>query len=487
MSFQDPGTDPKPPLQQGSNPDLMGLMQKNEAAGRGVLAAEQSEMAPLVSGVQKTLAKPAPAAPQLQQPPKPPQQGSELADNAAGYIAAATVLGAIAGAFTRNHTTNALGAFTGMLTGLKEGNLQKFQQSYQTWKAQNDQVIESNRVAMDQYKAILEDRRRNIDEQMAGIQLVAAKYKDQITYEAATARNYTLVAQIMERNAFNQQKLEQNAEKMTQMYDLQKKKLDMQLAQNGMTMDESGEIKIDSNKDSPVEKQAQAIANYQQAPLSSSGQRSPLNRIIMARVMDINPNYQAARYGAQATALRQFGTGRQGDAIRSMNVAISHLGTFEQLVDALQSGDVRVLNQAKQQWQIQTGQPAPTNFEAAKHIIGQEVVKAIVAGGGGVTERQQAGEILDRVQSPQQLKGAIVTIKKLLGGQLEGLKRQYEQATGQSDFETKLSPEVKGQLEGQGAPAAAPGGGGPSPGAVEDGYRFKGGDPKKQENWEQVT
>jgi hypothetical protein len=27
---------------------------------------------------------------------------------------------------------------------------------------------------------------------------------------------------------------------------------------------------------------------------------------------------------------------------------------------------------------------------------------------------------------------------------------------------------------------------GPKPGAVEDGYRFKGGDPGKQENWEPV-
>lgn len=38
-----------------------------------------------------------------------------------------------------------------------------------------------------------------------------------------------------------------------------------------------------------------------------------------------------------------------------------------------------------------------------------------------------------------------------------------------------------------GAPAPQGGGaGGPQPGTVENGYRFKGGDPSKQENWEQV-
>lgn len=39
-----------------------------------------------------------------------------------------------------------------------------------------------------------------------------------------------------------------------------------------------------------------------------------------------------------------------------------------------------------------------------------------------------------------------------------------------------------------GTPVAAPNAaGGPKPGTVEGGYRFKGGDPSRQENWEPVT
>ena len=69
-----------------------------------------------------------------------------------------------------------------------------------------------------------------------------------------------------------------------------------------------------------------------------------------------------------------------------------------------------------------------------------------------MADRAAAEKIVDDAKSPEQLPGAIKTIKELMVGQLGGLERQYQATTGRSDFKTKfLSPEAKAVQSG-GAP-----------------------------------
>jgi hypothetical protein len=113
---------------------------------------------------------------------------------------------------------------------------------------------------------------------------------------------------------------------------------------------------------------------------------------------------------------------------------------MDKLSDALQNGDVKAFNALGNTIARQTGQPAPTNFDAAKQIVTAEVIKAVVASGGGVTERQEAERNFAAANSPAQLKGLINTYQDLLGGQLKSLNLQYENTTCRKDFEKKLTP-----------------------------------------------
>ena len=73
--------------------------------------------------------------------------------------------------------------------------------------------------------------------------------------------------------------------------------------------------------------------------------------------------------------------------------------------------------------------PTATNLEAAGRIIGPEIIKAIgVAGAGTADEREGAQKAFGTAVSPAQMVGAIETTQKLLGGQLEGRKRQASNA-----------------------------------------------------------
>lgn len=198
-----------------------------------------------------------------------------------------------------------------------------------------------------------------------------------------------------------------------------------------------------------IENTAAAIANYQMAPLSGFGLRSPGGQRVMARVMEMNPNYNAQEYTTSQKAYSDFATGKNGNIVRSQSVALDHLATLGGLVGALNNGDVQAVNRLGNVVAAQTGKTAPTNFDAAKSIVGDEIVKAIVGAGGGVSDRQEMKAILDKANSPQQLAGVIQTYQKLLAGQLGGLQRQYEQATHRQDFSRLLSPAAQDLMSGK--------------------------------------
>lgn len=192
-----------------------------------------------------------------------------------------------------------------------------------------------------------------------------------------------------------------------------------------------------------IEATAQGIANGNLAPLSGFALGRPMGQAVMARVMQINPNYSGKDFSVGMAAEKKFNAGKLGDTVRSFNVGLAHLDTLDQATTALNNGNIPLFNRAANAIATQTGNPAPGNFEAVKEIVGNEIVKAIVGSGGGVGDREKAQKSIDAAKSPGQLRGVIATYKSLMQGQLGGLKREYESSTGKRDFEKFLSPEAK--------------------------------------------
>src|SRR6185437_14644812 len=200
---------------------------------------------------------------------------------------------------------------------------------------------------------------------------------------------------------------------------------------------------------------AQMIADYQMAPLSASAMRSPQGQAIMAQVRQLNPAYDATQYSTKNKARESFATGKQGDTVRSLSVATDHLDLLNQAVDALNNGNVRVLNTIGNRWTQETGGAAPTNFDTLKNVVADEVTKAVIGYGGSTADRDKAAAVIGRSNSPAQLKGAIQNYLKLMGGQLDGLRRQYEHSTGLHDFDSMLSPQAQSEVESNAPNTAA--------------------------------
>jgi hypothetical protein len=196
-----------------------------------------------------------------------------------------------------------------------------------------------------------------------------------------------------------------------------------------------------------------AIGQGKMSPPTGYALRNPKVLAMMERVAQKYPDYDATEYAGKTRAMRDFTTGRQGDSIRSFAVASDHLKQLDGLVDALNNKDIPLINKYGNLIAQNTGSAAPTNFDAAKGIVAKEVLKSIVAGGGGVEERQELSHLLSNAKTGPQLKGVIKTYLHLMEAQKDGLERQYEVSTGRKDAKTRFDYSKKA-----GAGAPAPGG-----------------------------
>ena len=157
--------------------------------------------------------------------------------------------------------------------------------------------------------------------------------------------------------------------------------------------------------------------------------------------------YMADVHGIDKT-VSAFAIGKQGDIARSLNVAVSHLSTFDQMVDAVNNGDMRAFNAlANHLVSDIEGQPAPNNLDLAAKIVSDEIAKAVIGAGGTGGERESLQANFSKDKSPETLHSAAQSAREFMGGQLGGLRDQYKHGTKRADFNDQfLSEETKAAL-----------------------------------------
>lgn len=157
-------------------------------------------------------------------------------------------------------------------------------------------------------------------------------------------------------------------------------------------------------------------------------------------------------YRAGMRAVSAFDSGLQGNQTRFINNTLGHLDLLSDYGKALNNGDIRTVNTLKQTIAKEFGSAAPTNFDTIKPLVANEIIKAIVNSGGGVTDRAEAQDTLAKASSWPQLAGAIQAYQHVFGTQLHGLGQQYQAATGRTDYASKyLSPPAQ-RLYGETTP-----------------------------------
>jgi len=182
--------------------------------------------------------------------------------------------------------------------------------------------------------------------------------------------------------------------------------------------------KLDDNS----ERTAQGIASGQLPAPTGMALLNPKNQKILGRVMEINPTYDFTEVAAKKKAAADFTSGTLGNSMRSFAVAGQHLDQLGTLVDALNNQDNQTVNKVGNAISTWNGATPVTDFNAAKDVVAKEVMKAIIAGGGGQAEREELAKALSSANSSAQLKGVIKQYRNLMGAQHDALLQQRRAA-----------------------------------------------------------
>jgi hypothetical protein len=130
-----------------------------------------------------------------------------------------------------------------------------------------------------------------------------------------------------------------------------------------------------------------------------------------------------------------------GGTLIANNTAIAHLGLLSDAIDALGNKNTKLFNSLRQKYNEQTGSTVGATFDTVKQAVSGELAK--VTGSLSQGEQEAIKGPLDKSNSPQALKAAVVSAVQIMDGKIGALHQHYVDIMHEEPDAPLISPEAQ--------------------------------------------
>jgi len=389
------------------------------------------ELEPIRQRVMDRLSQPLPERPRFKETPPAPKGNDPRSDES--WLMASALLGALGGALTRRHVTNALAAFTGAVQGYQEGSREKFDQNMKIWDAEHKRAVEQNTNALNEYREILEDRKLSDQQANTLLQLASQKYEDQAMQTAARTKNALNIAQLYDKQFQALEQLKASGSKINQQW-----KID----QAERIVSQSGSL-------------IESILNYQSPPRSMTPRDTVAGMAdaqIMRRVYDLaierGTTFDPGKFARDQAVLKQqalipgrveaagLSAAERTGQVRATNLeaAARSAGPLIEMAGEAARGVPATafprLNRILQATAEELGDPALERFQFANIELGRLLARVINPNSAVVTNAAaaQAASLFLTSASPEGYQAALEQARSLIQREFKAAQEQKSHA-----------------------------------------------------------
>ena len=193
-----------------------------------------------------------------------------------------------------------------------------------------------------------------------------------------------------------------------------------------------------------VDQTAQGLYNGDIQTSDITGRDTNFKRLATERAIELGKEkgvaYNSGEFKRIQANKSAWDKGPQSKQVQQFDRAASHAVSMGPVIDALNNTNSPLYNAAKNKFESLTGGTAPADFDTAKQIVGDEVVKTVLGGTSAVADRKGLQEQFDNAKTGPQLHAVLERAKELMAAQATAMERQYKSTTKQNDFNEKLGP-----------------------------------------------